>query len=239
MLGAVAGEIGAAEIGAAAGSRRPRTRAGRYAVVVAVVAAVGGVAVGVGVGVGLLSRAPAAPRTAAPIAAIATWGAGARPAPAFRLADQHGVPFTLRSLRGRPVIVTFIDPLCRSLCPLEARTLMQAVAAFPPAARPTIVSVSVNPWGNTAAAFRADTVHWRLGSGWRWGIADRSTLARVWRAYDIGVSFATRKVGGVAVHEVAHTEASYLVDAQGDERALFLYPFRATDVTAVLRRLTS
>lgn len=173
-----------------------------------------------------------------PATAVATWPAGARPAPGFRLVDQHGVPFTLRSLRGRPVVVTFIDPLCRNLCPLEAEVLMRAVRRLPPAQRPQIVAVSVNPWGNAKSAFAEDAAHWRLDLSWRWGVAGHRELARVWRAYEIGVQFVTRTIGGVKVHEVVHTEGSYLVDATGHERALFLYPFDAADVAASLRRIS-
>jgi hypothetical protein len=41
----------------------------------------------------------------------------------------------------------------------------------------------------------------------------------------------------VTVHEVAHTEAAYLIDDRGYERALFLWPFRAGDVQAELAKL--
>jgi hypothetical protein len=40
------------------------------------------------------------------------------------------------------------------------------------------------------------------------------------------------------VHRIAHTEAAYVVDSHGDERALFLWPYRAHDVVQALRALT-
>ncbi len=46
-------------------------------------------------------------------------------------------------------------------------------------------------------------------------------------------------IAGVTVHDVSHTEASYVVDSAGNERALFLYPFRGRDMAAVLRRLST
>src|SRR6202012_5969118 len=48
-----------------------------------------------------------------------SWPAGRRAAPSFELRDQNGRPVSLAAYRGRPVIVTFVDPLCRNLCPLE------------------------------------------------------------------------------------------------------------------------
>jgi hypothetical protein len=38
---------------------------------------------------------------------------------------------------------------------------------------------------------------------------------------------------------VIHTEGSYLIDAQGFERALFLYPFRAADIERALDGLAT
>ena len=110
------------------------------------------VGVGAGTGVALLSRstgrASPAAVSRAPIQPSAVWARGARPAPDFRLTDQHGRPFSLRSLRGRPVLVTFIDPLCRNLCPLEARVLNDAVRRRRTGRPAAIAAVSVNPWGD-------------------------------------------------------------------------------------------
>jgi len=170
---------------------------------------------------------------------VARWAAGARPAPPFRLRDQNGHVVSLASLRGRPVIVTFIDPLCRNFCPLEAKQLNALVRTLPQASRPAIVAVSVNVYGNARANLLQDVARWQLVPEWRWGIGDRKTLARVWRQYGIGVLVSTKTVAGVTVHEVSHTEGSYVIDAKGDERALFLWPFRAADVRSELERLTT
>jgi protein SCO1 len=192
-----------------------------------------------GGGVAVLARShPAAGLPPAPaLHDVATWGAGVRPAPDFRLVDQRGTPFSLGDLRGRPVIVTFIDPLCRNLCPVEARVLDAAVLQLPAARRPAIVAVSVDPWGDTATTFAEDRAHWRLPAGWRWGVGTKSQLAAVWHDYGIGVQVTTKKLVGVTVRNITHTEASYVVDASGHERALLLYPFRVSDVVSTLRRI--
>jgi hypothetical protein len=39
------------------------------------------------------------------------------------------------------------------------------------------------------------------------------------------------------VHRIGHTEAAYVIDAKGFERALFLWPYRAEDVVQALRGL--
>jgi cytochrome oxidase Cu insertion factor (SCO1/SenC/PrrC family) len=195
-------------------------------------------AIGGGLAVEHAHATGAANKAAAP-AAVTTWAPGKRPAPGFALRDQHGRPFSLASLRGRPVIVTFIDPLCRNLCPLEARIISSAVRSLPAAQRPAIVAVSVNTDGDDPATFRADAVRWRLGAGWRWGVASHAALAKVWQSYGIGVRVASVTHAGVTVHEVEHTEASYVLDAAGDERALLLYPFRTTDLAQALRTVSA
>lgn len=167
--------------------------------------------------------------------AAATWPAGARLAPAFHLRDQHGAPISPASLRGRPAVVTFIDPVCRNLCPLEAKVLMQAVHSLPAADRPAIVSVSVNPWEDTQQNFALDRSHWRLDASWRWAVGSHAALAKVWKDYEIAVVVQTKKIQGVTVRSIAHTEASYVVDRTGHERAVFVYPFKAKDVAQTLR----
>lgn len=192
------------------------------------------VAVGVTIGL-LVSRAgsggPAAPASAAPPAEPqVTWAAGARIAPDFRLSDQQGDPVSIARFRGRPVIVTFIDPLCRNLCPLEARILERAWGRLPAADRPAIVSVSVNQWGNARANLLQDVRKWGLRSDWHWAVGPGPALAKVWRAYQIGVQDVPKTVAGVTVHNIEHTEGSYFVDRSGHVRALLLYPFTVADV---------
>ena len=195
---------------------------------------------GIGAGV-LIARATASKPSVvhappAPVGPEATWAAGARPAPDFSLTDQKGKPVSIARFRGRPVIVTFIDPLCRSLCPLEARILERASSRLPVAQRPAIVSVSVNRFGNARRYLLQDVGKWGLHSGWYWAVGPGAALAKVWRAYQIGVRDLPQTVDGVTVHNIEHTEASYIVDAKGDVRALLLYPFTVADVTGAVTR---
>lgn len=169
----------------------------------------------------------------------ATWTAGARRAPAFSLVDQHGAPISLGSLRGRPVLVTFIDPLCRDYCPIEAQRLNDVVRELPAAQKPTIVAVSVNVYGNTKQILAEDERKWKVTPAWRWAIGKPAALSRVWRSYGVEVLVSTRTVAGVKLHTITHTEGSYLIDADGYERALFLWPYSAKGVAKTLRDLSS
>ena len=194
------------------------------------------IGIGAGAGIALVSRSHSPGVASGSTSPVETWPAGARRAPAFALLDQHGQPVTLASLRGRPVIVTFIDPLCRNFCPREASILTQAASQLGKNA-PTIVSVSVDPWGDTATNFRLDASHWHLGPGWRWGTGTYAELARVWKSYYVGVGVSTRKIAGITIRKIIHTGAAYLIDRSGFERALFLYPFDTAQVESAARTL--
>jgi cytochrome oxidase Cu insertion factor (SCO1/SenC/PrrC family) len=133
--------------------------------------------------------------------------------------------------------VTFIDPLCRNLCPLEAKVLMQMVQRFPTGQRPAIISVSVNPPGDTKANYALVAKHWGLDADWYWAAGPKAKLAAVWRKYQIEVQTLSKVVAGVKVVSVAHTEGSYVIDKNGYERALFLYPFQASDIEKTVHSL--
>ncbi len=204
-----------------------------------------GLSLAVGVGIGAViavarpGGGPATPAFAAAASgAPVTWPTGKRRAPEFSLRNENGGRISLRQFRGRPVIVTFIDPLCRNLCPFEAKTLDKVVASLPAGQRPAIVAVSTNRWADARKNLLLDKTKWRLPSEWHWAVGAPSALARVWKAYAIGVSAATQTIAGIKVHRITHTEASYVVDSSGHERALYLYPFLATDVAQTLRSLS-
>jgi len=193
---------------------------------------------GVGIGVAIKLVSSHTPSATGAEAAVQTWPAGAHRAPAFSLTDQYGKPVSLAALRGRPVIVTFIDPLCRNYCPREASILTAAAAQLGKNA-PAIVSVSVDPWGDTANNFRLDKLHWKLAPGWKWGAGTYAQLAKVWKRYYVYVGVTKKTFAGVRVRYITHTGAAYLIDRRGYERALFLYPFDTAQVVNAAKDMLS
>lgn len=167
------------------------------------------------------------------------WPAGRRPAPEFVLRDQHGREVSVGAYRGRTVIVTFVDPLCRNLCPLEAHLLNAVVDRMPARQRPEILAVSVDVYGGANARVNLvrDVHHWGLVPQWHWAVGRPRQLAAVWKRYEIGVAVTTRRVAATTIHYITHTEGAYIIDASGHERALFLWPFYPQDVEHVLRAL--
>ncbi len=176
-------------------------------------ARIGGVllaAVAVGLGVGFGVHRLAAGRTAMPATVStrfgmhgpAAWAEGARPAPPITtLRDQTGRLFSLSSLRGRTVAMTFFDSHCNQACPLEGRALASAERALPAAQRPVLVIVSVNP-RDTPSSERAAVRKWGLAAAgsWYWLSGAHARLARVWKAYRIFVH-PTKS-------DIVHTEAA-------------------------------
>jgi cytochrome oxidase Cu insertion factor (SCO1/SenC/PrrC family) len=197
---------------------------------------------GLGAGIALVVLRSSSPSASTGIvsAAATTWTSGTRRAPAVSLRDQNGKPVSLASFRGRTVILTFLDPLCRSYCPIEASRLGDVVRSIPARQRPEIVAVSVNVHGNARRYLVQDMHKWNVaGAGWHWGVGTPKQLGVVWSRYDIGVLDQTKKIAGVVVHNITHTEAAYVVDANGYERALFLWPFTAADMRTELAGLSS
>ena len=158
----------------------------------------------------------------------AVWGAGARPAPPIRLRDQDGRTTTAAALRGRIVLMTFMDSHCTTECPVEGHQLAVVQRAFPATSRPEIVVVSVNPADTPRSARRfARRRGWH--GGWRWLMGSAAQLSRVWRAYGIEVDPTS--------HDIVHSAALYILDRHGDERSGYVAPFLPNLVIADVREL--
>ena len=200
--------------------------------------AIWGAALGIGVAIGaMVALSHKHSNASADDSAVSTWPAGARPAPAFTLTDEHGKSFSLASLRGRSAIVTFIDPLCRDFCPREASILTEAAAKLG-AKAPAIVSVSVDPWADTATNFqgrrRPLEARRRPGAG----EPEPTPSSPASGSPTTSASRSRNKtIAGVKVRYITHTGAAYLIDANGDERALFLYPFTTDQVVSAAQAL--
>jgi protein SCO1 len=166
------------------------------------------------------------------------WPAGQRPAPDFQLTDQNGRAVSPANYRGRPVIVTFIDPLCRKLCPLAGKVLSQAVQQLPATRRPAIIAVSVDIYADTHSDLEEDYRRWSLVPQWQWAVGSPSRLASVWKRYYAEVQVETKHIAGTTVHYINHSEVAYLLDGRGYERRLFTWPYTARQVDAAVRTVS-
>jgi cytochrome oxidase Cu insertion factor (SCO1/SenC/PrrC family) len=195
------------------------------AVVLAIVAAVS---------LGVVLRSSKAEPTAASTvdtSRLIEWKAGEAKAPPIVLHAADGSPFTLASLRGRPAIVTFVDPHCTTFCPRESLVIDDALRALPAAKRPAVVAVSVDPSVRSEKVLAHEASRFKWLPVWRWAVGSKAELSRVWKQYHIVVIPTD--------DDIAHTEAAYIVDANGDQRALLLWPFKSADVKNALRAMTA
>ena len=99
-------------------------------------------------GVVPLATAETTPAASALLAESLDGGAnpGGLPAPGFTLTDQRGQQVSLAGLRGKVVLLTFLDPVCVSDCPLIAQEFRQAGQLLgADSSRVELVAVNVNP----------------------------------------------------------------------------------------------
>lgn len=200
---------------------RPRLHRLLYA------AAAGALVLAVGVGLAaLLHIGPVGATTSLslPAAAVAAQAQdGITPishmaAPGFRLLGQNGRPLSLNSLRGKAVILTFLDPVCWDQCPLQAQEMKLSLRYLPASARSRValVAVAANNVVHSLSAVRAfdQTEHLNGLGNWHFVTSPSlAALSRVWRAYYVAVS-ATRD------DMVDHTLCFYLIAPNGQVRYL-------------------
>ena len=104
-------------------------------------------------------------------------------APDFDLRNQDGEHVTMRALRGRPVIVTFLYTTCEESCPAQAQTIKGALDDLGhdvPA-----LAIAVDPPRDTprrAQAFLADQ---RMLGRLDFVLGSRRELQPLWRGYAI------------------------------------------------------
>ena len=180
-------------------------------------------ALAVGVGIGAAISVVQSDTAAAPVAITLTnpeIDPGVRlnrPAPNFTLADQFGKRVSLRSLRGKVVVLSFNDPECTTICPLTTTALLHAKTLLGPAAsRVELVGVGANPEATEVKWVRAYSKAHGMLHKWRFLTGSLPELKRVWRDYYI----AAAVVNG----SIDHTPATYVIGPNGRESRLFQTP---------------
>jgi protein SCO1 len=110
--------------------------------------------------------------------------------PDFELTDQSGAPFTLSSLRGRVVAVTFVYTRCPlpDYCPRMVANFRAVRARFQArmARDLELLTISFDPKYDTPARLRDYAAGYRAGGpGWRFLTGDPSRIERVCAAFGI------------------------------------------------------
>jgi protein SCO1 len=159
-----------------------------------------------------------------------------RKAPPIRLRESSGARLDTAAWRGRPYAVVFAYANCGPLCQLIADELRESLVALgPEARRVAVVSLSVDPHGDTPAAVRAFLARHHEPPNFHYAIGTQSQLQPIWSRYE-----AAPLIPGDP--QTARLGYIWLVDGQGRVRALFdaSSPFRpavlAHDFRVLLRR---
>jgi cytochrome oxidase Cu insertion factor (SCO1/SenC/PrrC family) len=159
-----------------------------------------------------------ASRSASPILAEAVDGSSAplhTIAPGFALTDQNGHHVSLADLHGKAVLLTFLDPVCTTDCPLEAQEFREAgVLLGAQASHVELVAVNLNPLYGGLAYTRAFDQEQSLTHVRNWVYLTGSTaqLRPVWRNY--GVASETLPAGSM----IGHNDVAFVIDPNGRMR---------------------
>jgi len=167
----------------------------------------------------LIGAAPmasaAANRTADPILALAIAGDSTTlnlPAPGFSLTDQDGQTVSLASLRGKVVLMTFLDPVCSTDCPLIAQEFKQAGHLLGTQGKHVeLVAVVANPTYRSPVFTRAFDRQEGLAAvpNWLYLTGTLAQLSAVWRSY--GVTVENLPAGAMS----AHNDLAVVIDPAG------------------------
>ncbi len=175
------------------------------------------------VGLIILGAAPMAAAqanpNADPILAEAIAGSTAQlnyPAKGFQLTDQHGQTVSLAGLRGKVVLLTFLDPVCTTDCPLIAQEFRAAGQLLGTASRKVeLVAIVANPIYHQVADTQAfdRQEHLTQVPNWLYLTGTVPQLQQVWRQY--GIAAVTLPAGSM----IGHNDVAYVIDQTGHVRA--------------------
>ena len=130
---------------------------------------------------------------------------GSKPPPGVVAADFHlrdavsGEPVSMRSLRGKAVVITFLESRCDEQCPVIASTIAGALRRLPADERRDVaaLAISVNPADDTRASVRRFLARRRALGSLRYLVGSGAALRRVWRAYGV---YSAAESGDADVH---------------------------------------
>jgi cytochrome oxidase Cu insertion factor (SCO1/SenC/PrrC family) len=139
------------------------------------------------------------------------------PSVPFTLTDTSGRSVSLASLRGKTVVLTFLDPVCTTDCPLIAQALRLADEQLGAQSRQLeLVAVVNNPLYNspvyTAAFDRQEGLD--HVANWLYLTGSLDQLHQVWNDY--GAQTELSPAGGM----VAHSDIIYVIDRHGRTRVI-------------------
>jgi cytochrome oxidase Cu insertion factor (SCO1/SenC/PrrC family) len=201
-------------------TRRHLWLAGGVAVVLAIVGAFLGIVApdGGGPAAPQPSPIPSSSLTTTPSLSLANFmeltRSNGKPAPAFALDDQNGGDVSLKSLKGKVVILSFVDDRCGALCPVLDEELIDASRDLgPDGSHVVFVGVNVDAAASSDAELRTYSEAHDLTSipSWRYLSGGTQELSQLWKSYDVSVE------AGAPGDPVDYSPAIYFIGTSGEE----------------------
>jgi protein SCO1/2 len=147
---------------------------------------------------------------AEPVAADDTFAGAVMPeglrAPDFELENQEGEAVSMRALRGRPVLVTFLYTHCEDTCPAQAQTARGALDDL--GHDLPVLAIAVDPPNDTAQSARKFLAEQRATGRIDFVLGTRAELRPIWKGFAIRPQSVTEE----------HNARFTLVDARGFQR---------------------
>lgn len=152
--------------------------------------------------------------TASGLELVNGWAGALRPegvpVPDFTLTDQEGNTVTSASLRGKPVVYTFIYSTCEDTCPAQVQTIRNALDRLDdPDAH--VVGISVDPANDTPKRAESFLLEQQMTGRMSFLLGTREQLAPVWEAFGIQPQD----------DQLEHSAHTVLADARGFQRIGF------------------
>jgi cytochrome oxidase Cu insertion factor (SCO1/SenC/PrrC family) len=138
-----------------------------------------------------------------------------RPAPGFTLTDQDGRTLSLSSLRGKVVVLEFMDPHCTDICPIVSQEYVDAYRDLGPLASQVVfAAVNVNQYHAAVSDMMAYSREQRLVTipGWHFLTGPVPDLRKAWDGYGVAVRAPSPNA------DIVHTSVVYFIDPAGRER---------------------
>jgi protein SCO1 len=138
-------------------------------------------------------------------------------APGFALTDQAGRHLSLASLRGKVIVLQFMDPHCTDICPIVSQEYLRAYHDLGGlASKVVFAAVNVNQYHSGVSDMATYSREQGLITipSWHFFTGPVPDLQSVWRGYHIEVQAPNPNA------DIVHTSAIYFIDPQGRERFL-------------------
>jgi cytochrome oxidase Cu insertion factor (SCO1/SenC/PrrC family) len=140
-----------------------------------------------------------------------------RPAPGFTLTDQDGRVLSLSALRGKVVVLEFMDPHCTDICPIVSDEFIDAYRDLGKlAGKVVFAAVNVNLSHKAVADVAAFSREHQLSSipSWHFFTGSGPSLRAAWQNYNVAVQAPDPDA------DIVHSSVVYFIDPGGRERYL-------------------